>query len=40
MFREITLITAGEEGGKGCTPPHLGFQHLTRPKSFHLGTWR
>ena len=31
MFRQITLITAGEGGGKGCSPPHLGFQHPTRP---------
>jgi len=25
-----------KDSGKGCSLSHLGFQHLTRPKSFHL----
>jgi len=25
-----------KDSGKGCTLSHLGFSHLTRPKSFHL----
>jgi acyl-CoA reductase-like NAD-dependent aldehyde dehydrogenase len=27
-----------KDSGKGCSLSHLGFQHLTRPKSFHLRT--
>jgi acyl-CoA reductase-like NAD-dependent aldehyde dehydrogenase len=27
-----------KDSGKGCTLSHLGFRHLTRPKSFHLRT--
>ena len=27
-----------KDSGHGCTLSHLGFQHLTRPKSFHLRT--
>jgi acyl-CoA reductase-like NAD-dependent aldehyde dehydrogenase len=27
-----------KESGKGCSLSHLGFGHLTRPKSFHLRT--
>jgi acyl-CoA reductase-like NAD-dependent aldehyde dehydrogenase len=27
-----------KNSGHGCTLSHLGFQHLTRPKSFHLRT--
>src|SRR5579863_1573856 len=27
-----------KDSGHGCTLSHLGFQHLTRPKSFHIRT--
>ena len=27
-----------KDSGHGCTLSHLGFLHLTRPKSFHLRT--
>jgi acyl-CoA reductase-like NAD-dependent aldehyde dehydrogenase len=27
-----------KDSGHGCTLSHLGFHHLTRPKSFHLRT--
>ena len=27
-----------KDSGKGCSLSHLGFRHLTRPKSFHLRT--
>jgi acyl-CoA reductase-like NAD-dependent aldehyde dehydrogenase len=27
-----------KDSGKGCSLSHLGFAHLTRPKSFHLRT--
>jgi hypothetical protein len=27
-----------KDSGKGCSLSHLGFDHLTRPKSFHLRT--
>jgi acyl-CoA reductase-like NAD-dependent aldehyde dehydrogenase len=27
-----------KDSGKGCSLSHLGFVHLTRPKSFHLRT--
>ena len=27
-----------KDSGKGCSLSRLGFQHLTRPKSFHLRT--
>jgi acyl-CoA reductase-like NAD-dependent aldehyde dehydrogenase len=27
-----------KNSGHGCTLSHLGFRHLTRPKSFHLRT--
>ena len=27
-----------KNSGYGCTLSHLGFRHLTRPKSFHLRT--
>jgi acyl-CoA reductase-like NAD-dependent aldehyde dehydrogenase len=27
-----------KDSGKGCSLSHLGFGHLTRPKSFHLRT--
>jgi acyl-CoA reductase-like NAD-dependent aldehyde dehydrogenase len=28
--------TGVKDSGKGCSLSHLGFRHLTRPKSFHL----
>ena len=31
-------ITASHNEIKGCSLSHLGFRHLTRPKSFHLRT--
>jgi acyl-CoA reductase-like NAD-dependent aldehyde dehydrogenase len=30
--------TGIKDSGHGCTLSHLGFQHLTRPKSFHIRT--
>jgi acyl-CoA reductase-like NAD-dependent aldehyde dehydrogenase len=30
--------TGVKDSGKGCSLSHLGFRHLTRPKSFHLRT--
>jgi len=28
--------TGVKDSGKGCTLSHLGYEALTRPKSFHL----
>jgi acyl-CoA reductase-like NAD-dependent aldehyde dehydrogenase len=30
--------TGVKDSGRGCTLSHLGFDQLTRPKSFHLRT--
>ena len=38
-YLDPELAWAGiKDSGHGCTLSHLGFQHLTRPKSFHLRT--
>jgi acyl-CoA reductase-like NAD-dependent aldehyde dehydrogenase len=38
-FLDPELAWAGiKDSGHGCTLSHLGFLHLTRPKSFHLRT--
>jgi acyl-CoA reductase-like NAD-dependent aldehyde dehydrogenase len=30
--------TGVKDSGRGCTLSRLGYEHLTRPKSFHLRT--
>jgi acyl-CoA reductase-like NAD-dependent aldehyde dehydrogenase len=30
--------TGVKESGRGCTLSRIGYEHLTRPKSFHLRT--
>jgi acyl-CoA reductase-like NAD-dependent aldehyde dehydrogenase len=31
--------TGVKDSGRGCTLSRIGYEHLTRPKSFHLRIW-